>query len=464
VKLTDIFKTQGKPSVTYVSPSSGHYESMLRTAIENRGTLCLVTGPSKTGKTTLVSKVAEQCELELIQIRCDDKLTPEEFWRRALEAVNFDRLAQRKNGNKHGAGLGAKLIGSIGWKWLAGLSGEFSTSVSSEQTEEQMRERILAKPSPHHLIPILKQLAALLVVEDFHYLTDDVKTTIFQQWKVFTDEEVSVVILGTTHHACDLAYANKDLIGRISKIELTSWLASDLMEILRKGCDALNVALPDAIIRLIADESVGLPIVTQAVALELFRTKDIQESQRAPLNIAVTKAPVYEVFHEVAKSKYGSFELAYERIIAGLRKRRRYKTYECMLGAFSLDPVVYRLKRHELIDRVSQLPFPSSELPPEGSIRTSLKLVNQLQDVAGVELIEWVKRDDCLYIVEPTFLFYLRWRKRRSETPDVLSAIKDFFINVEVDEKTGKIRTIRVVRPRIREARRQVQETQPPLH
>jgi hypothetical protein len=117
-----------------------------------------------------------------------------------------------------------------------------------------------------------------------------------------------------------------------------------------------------------------------------------------------------------------------------------------MLGAFSLDPVIYKMKRHELCDRVARLPFPASELPPEQSIRQSLKLIDQLQEKAGVELLEWVERDDALYIVEPTFLFYLRWRKGRTETPDVLSALRDFFVNVEVIEGKSRLRIVRVAR------------------
>lgn len=445
MKLTDVFKTQGKPTYTYVSPTSGQYENILKTAIENRGTLCLVTGPSKTGKTTLVTKVAEQESLELIKIRCDDELTADEFWRRALEAINFDRLSQKKNGGKSTTLAGVKLGGSIGWKWLAGLTGEVSLSQAGERSEEQVREKILAKPSPQHLIPVLRNLDALLVVEDFHYLSDSVKVTIFQQWKAFTDEEVSVVILGTTHHACDLAYSNKDLIGRISKIELTTWLKSDLIDIIKKGAAALNIDIPDTVQQHIADESVGLPIITQSICLEMLRKLGIQEQQSEKVVASMNNLGLYGVYNDVATSKYSQFELAYNRMIAGLRKRRRYKSYECMLGAFSLDPVVFRLKRTELCGRIANLPIPRSELPPEGSVKQALGLLNQLQEKVGVELLEWVERDDTLYIVEPTFLFYLRWRKARTETPNVLAALKDFLFNVEIDH-SGNVKIIKVAR------------------
>lgn len=76
--------------------------------------------------------------------------------------------------------------------------------------DEGRYEREL-KSAPDHLIPILKTLPTALVVEDFHYLETRVQRNVFQQWKVFCDSQVSVIVVGTTHRAVDLAHANKDL-------------------------------------------------------------------------------------------------------------------------------------------------------------------------------------------------------------------------------------------------------------
>ena len=89
MRVTHVFKTKGVPKYTYVSSTDGKYENDLGDFIESSGTLCLVTGPSKTGKTTLVSRVAESLKLYPIRVRCIETLTPEEFWRQALEQVNF---------------------------------------------------------------------------------------------------------------------------------------------------------------------------------------------------------------------------------------------------------------------------------------------------------------------------------------------------------------------------------------
>src|SRR5215468_4311 len=87
IKVTDVFRSLGKPTVTYVHREQGRYEHVLSSALDDAGQLCLITGPSKTGKTTLYQSVLAEKHRTPLVIRCDDQLTPSEFWRRALEQV-----------------------------------------------------------------------------------------------------------------------------------------------------------------------------------------------------------------------------------------------------------------------------------------------------------------------------------------------------------------------------------------
>lgn len=51
--ISEVFKSTGEPTVTYVERDQGKYENVLSDGIDGRGQLCLVIGRSKTGKTTL---------------------------------------------------------------------------------------------------------------------------------------------------------------------------------------------------------------------------------------------------------------------------------------------------------------------------------------------------------------------------------------------------------------------------
>ncbi len=371
VKITDVFRSLGQPTITYVRRDAGKYERLLSGALDVKGQLCLLTGPSKTGKTTLYKRVLEEKKLLPLTVRCDGDLTHEQFWRRALERLDFERVKEHSSAAGSSLTTSGKLSGSIGWKWLAGLAGEVSAGLGSTRSEGEVREKIIANPSPAHLVPVLKRLPLVLVVEDFHYLSSEVQRIIFQQWKMFIDEEVSVIVIGTTHHAIDIATANQDLLGRLCQIDIAQWSIEDLRKILRQGFahlaggDTEDIRLPQ-IFGEVAKESVGLPIITQQTAEQIFQDLDIREINtntfRKDIIPKITPPVVYAALYNVAVSKYSQLINDYLQLTTGPRKRaRKYNTYELTLACFTLEPLLFALMRHEIEERIRKLPVPPDQ-------------------------------------------------------------------------------------------------------
>lgn len=423
--IYEVFKTQGKPTITYVSREDGAYERELWHAISNRGTICLVTGPSKTGKTSLCSRVGEQHGLRLVKVSCDRELTAEEFWRRALEQLEYQRKTGHDDEKIAGIEGSGKISGGFSIPALFGLKGEAGVKASRDHSESSRAERVLARPTASHIVPLLRDSKSILLIEDFHYLAPDAQQTVFQQWKVFVDNELSVIIVGTTHHAADLAYANKDLIGRVSHVNLPVWKRDDLKAIAQRGFEHLHIAVGDGQLRTIADESVGLPIVTQAVCLELCLSKGVEASLEPDSGITLLQEDILKALHRVATSKFDHFATVYDRLTRGLRKKRKYNTYELVLSSFTLGNIEFSLTRQAIFDRLKNT-LEQQEVPPVNLIAGTLTRLKDLQDRMGVELLEWNTRDERLYILEPSFLFFLRWRKQREVLPSLSEVIKDF--------------------------------------
>ena len=413
INVQDIFKSLGIPTATYVRREDGKYEKELSSSLDAKGKLCLLTRPSKTGKTTLYIHVLEDKGLQPLVVRCDSNLTSEEFWKCALERIDFDRLStSQKNVSKKISG-GGKIGGTIGWKWLAGLLGEVTFGIEHNMGEIQIREKIISKPAPGHLIPVLKHLPTVLVVEDFHYLNSETKKHIFQQWKIFVDGEVSVIVVGTTHHSSDLAYANKDLIGRIAQINLTGWNSDDLEKIAIQGFEKLQLTVSRIITNTIAREAAGLPILVQQTCSQLLTDKGVTEIEPGKINLTFDRSDVYHSLHSIAITHYKLFEPLYQRLITGPRKAaRKYNTYEVVLLTFCKDPLTLSLTRHQIAERLREMPLSEDERPPAASVNGMLSALAAFQNKTNMELLEWSKQDQQLYIVEPAFLFYLRWREK----------------------------------------------------
>lgn len=415
ILVSEVFNGVKASKKTYIKRDDGRYESELKQGMTEKGTLCLITGSSKTGKTSLYDKVLAELGKVPIRVRCSKSLKPDDFWNYPLETLDFSRLKSLEEGSTITNGVSGSVSGKIGWEWLASLKGTFSLNSSMSGSEKEIKEAILAKPSPTHLVPLLEKSNAVLVVEDFHYLSPEVQEEIFQQWKIFTDNEISVIVVGTTHHGVDLATANSDLIGRIVHIDLGRWADSDLAKIARTGLDLLGIENADAVIKMIAAESAGLPILTQQVCAQLFLDKGLTEVGKdcAPtFNTSDAKLAL----HRVARNRYLNFETWYNQLVQGPRKKsRKYDTYKIILALLSQDPPTFSLTRNQIDTRLKATGLEPSQVPPTASINSTLASLEKFQKSHDFELLEWSKRDRTVYIVEPSFLFYLRWREHKAD-------------------------------------------------
>lgn len=431
-KLADVFKTVGQPTVTYVKRDSGALEQLLNGALNESGQLCLVTGPSKTGKTTLYREVlASRGQVPLI-VRCDAKLSADQVWLKALEEIDFERVESRSFSELKKLGGEAETGGKVGWPWLAEATARFKGMFSREETEGEIRRRVLAEPGPDLLIPLLKATNYVLVVEDFHYLADREKVALFQQWKRFTDNEVSVLVIGTTHRAVDIANSNKDLIGRVAHVDVGHWGVSDLEMICQKGFGHIKLNVDPDQRKLIASEAVGLPIVVQQTCLALFSNIEFVDEVRTR-RTNIDRAAVEKALHYVARVKYQQFEPYYATLIRGPReKARKYKTYELVLACFTLDPIKFCLHRKEIDERLTRLKLPANEVPPFASLNSTLGALKKFQERRKFELLEWMQNEDILYIIEPAFLFFVRWRKLKEVQPQQLDLFEILIRDLEI--------------------------------
>jgi hypothetical protein len=439
--VADVFKTIGQPSITYVKRDSGRLEKQLRDALNERGQLCLITGPSKTGKTTLYKEIlSERGDVPLV-VQCDRSLTVDMVWRKALESVNFERIEGETSGNTKSIAGEIEVEGGLGWKWLAKAAGRLQASAANDTSEGETRSRILADPGPDLLIPLLKSTRYVLVIEDFHYLLDAEKVTLFQQWKRFIDNEVSVIILGTTHRAVDIANSNKDLLGRISQIDVGHWSLADLTRICHQGFDYLKTSLSNDIAKFICTEAAGLPIIVQQVCQNLFTSRDlVTVAQARRATWTPKKDDTRSSLHLVARQQYTQFESYYGTLISGPRESaRKYRTYELILACFTLDPVKFSLKRYEIDQRLGKMSLSAEDMPPAASLNSTLGALKTFQERRGFELLEWRPAENILYIIEPAFLFYVRWRRVKVPEATQLDLFEELLVRLVAKTKSARI-------------------------
>jgi hypothetical protein len=124
-------------------------------------------------------------------------------------------------------------------------------------------------------------------------------------------------------------------------------------------------------------------------------------------------------------------EQYYNILIKGPReKARKYRTYELVLACFTLDPISFRLSRTQIDQRLQLLKIGLSEIPPAPSINSTLGALRKFQERRGFELLEWRPNEEVLYMLEPVFLFYVRWRKLSITEPRQLDLFEQLITNL----------------------------------
>lgn len=80
-----------------------------------------------------------------------------------------------------------------------------------------------------------------------------------------------------------------------------------------------------------------------------------------------------------------------------------------------MDPITFSMTRSEVNARLAKMKLANEEKPPAASLNSTFGALRKFQDKRNFQLLEWMANEDSLYIVEPSFLFYVRWRINREK-------------------------------------------------
>ncbi len=419
-KVKKVFEIKNLPTVTYIprrkAQSEETYEDCLYKAIW-KGDLCLITGPSKTGKTCLFKNVVQQEKRKCLIIPCDRTLTSENIWTRTCEELDYERISTTSKSKTHKIGIEGCLEGKIGLNLLAFLKSKFTAKYGRDSTALTVINKILADPSYGLLLPAFKDLQCILVFDDFHKLKDSEASALLEQFKVLATAKVPVIATCNSHNIIDqLDGYSADLVGRLTQIKLNVWNEKDLLGILQKGFKHLKTPLPsDELCELITNRSVGLPMVVQAVALNLFMENMIGKTTKLFLD---DKA-VDNAFRTVVNENYSPyFEPYYDKLLRAHSTEVSRKAFQYIIYMLTINPSDYPLKLEDIYKEAENIQA-SGKGPSKRSLKACLKRINEVQVNQKIELLRWSQELETLEVLDPSFLFYLNCHlDLRGQIPD----------------------------------------------
>lgn len=264
--IGDVFKPNALPDHTYVDRRIDEYgdtyTEQLQKALLNPGTLIAITGASKSGKTVLCHKAIRNTIIDLSASQIESR---EDFWNQIGEQLELPDEVQIKTSQSENDVEKTQIIGELSIK-IAKLN--ISTGKDNTGSKgNEISHRILRSQSS--MMKYIIDNDFVLVIDDFHYASEDIQLYIARTIKTYLINGLKVIILSLPHRADDAIRLNPDLIGRTSFIEIAPWSIGELKEIGLKGFPLLNIAIDDAVLEHMAVESISSPQLMQDICFNL---------------------------------------------------------------------------------------------------------------------------------------------------------------------------------------------------
>lgn len=378
--------------MTHISRKSAvsdlSYEFRLEQAIKVSGFLTSLVGPSKMGKTILCEKVIG---LEkIVEVSGADFDENTDFWKLAASKVGL------------------------------AYEGQFSSEKIIPDTRDKYEKKEVYALTKDKIIEYYKQEKLVMVIDDFHYAPPEKRMQIAQQLKDAIRRGFKAIVVSLPHRADEAIRQNADLSGRLSLINMEAWEVKDLKEIAKIGFAKLDIKIEDDIAEKIAIESLTSPQLMQYICLNICTILELSQSgeKRVCSDILETAyrytTANFEYGDVVAFLKKGPNPRGKSRKHFKAKDGRSYDLYELIVKSIAENPPIMQLEFEDVQERIVKLLDDDSEKPKAQAIREHLtklqELINGREDIFRV--LDW--KEGPLYILDPLFLFYLRWGGKKS--------------------------------------------------
>jgi len=366
----------------------------------------VVHGASKQGKSCLRKKKIDINNSLIIQcLPSMEKV--EEIWRTALQNAGVEQPTRSAATEVLGSQICAQIEGQATFPFVAKLKSNIAADIKGEDSKTRESTSIQTDSLLPTLASYLRKNKKRLVLEDFHYLPDEVRKDIAFGLKALYEENAYMVIIGIWSEQNHITYYNGDLTGRIEEINLT-WSREELSQVLSQGEGALNIEFaPGVRSQLIesAFENVGL---LQRLAEKICIEAGIFTSQhskqyisnidlliKARLQLVSDIRQRYTRIAEVFKSSMRSDAvlLLYARI------------YNELVDA-SDDELIHGIEYPTLFDRMQKRT--GGIKIRQSDLTSALDKVERLQARKGVTplLVSYSKSLRKLFLNDREFMFY----------------------------------------------------------
>jgi AAA domain len=258
MKTTEVFGVSNEQVFSYIERKQVD-ERFLEGLQRNKH--IIVFGASKQGKTALTNKHLK--EEDFIRINCSPQTKSIDIYKSILRQLDVEFEEERSEKTLiEGSGKGG-VKAKVKIPFLA--DSEASAEVSARRTQEESIKYKLIEYNlglPQDVSEILRSIdfKQRIIIENFHYLEEEVQNEIAFHLRVFEDFNILFVVLGIWREKNRLAQYNGDLQDRLIEIPVEPWTEDDFKKVSHKGSAALSASFDNVLAKIIDNsfDSIGV--------------------------------------------------------------------------------------------------------------------------------------------------------------------------------------------------------------
>lgn len=393
MRAEKVFKQTGFPEYTYAERRK--YDTIFKNALKEGGVHIYLYGNSKAGKSSMWKKYID--EGNYIEIKISSQMKLENFYHELLEKVEPFYLKEYTELRGTEAKIGGSGEGSIK---LFKAKGSVE-NIESNSTDTQYGRLFKPEIGLTFVTNKVKEANRVIILEDFQMASDNFIKDLASVLKAFADDQIKVILVGIENKTSNILNARNDIGTRINTVNLDKFKKEELMNIMNKGEDRLNIIFSDEVKEYIVNQSFDRAYITQGICRYLCLVEGVNETVKRKKEITEIKS-VEEACLLLATAVEETYMKSFLNISRAGTSANKSDTYRWILRALR----TYTRIGNEGIEakKVAQKIREMSGEFNTASIYPCLKNMVLKQDI---EIFRY--EDQRLYVDDIMFLFFLRW-------------------------------------------------------
>lgn len=305
-ELKKVF-TPSKPArVTFVDRLD--FNDDVITALGMPGTQLVIYGHTGSGKSTLIENLLSRVYEKQINTNCMKGMTFEEVVLDAFDELEEFYVDEVTNSKK-------RIINTRAKANYLGIQTQIQSSIQSGSSVKQKRY-LPPQLTPQKLAKLLGESGYCWVLEDFHKIEGEEKEKLAQMMKVFVNlsdkyDDLKIVAIGAVNTAREVVETDQEMNTRISEFKVPLMSEHEIRQIMVKGCDALNIVIPEDLQDEIVRYSNGLGSICHKLCYFMCDAALITETIKEPVEF--NYIDLKEALKKYLKSIEDTVKMAFER-------------------------------------------------------------------------------------------------------------------------------------------------------